>query len=117
VRQWLDAGIVVSAGSNTPAAIYDPEHPFIGLFMLSDNLSKVGQLVSGQAISRRELLEIYTRNSAYAMKREHEFGTLAENMLADFIVVDTDLLDCEPQELHDAKVLATYLGGELVYER
>lgn len=115
MRQWLDAGIVVSAGSNRGGStIQSIRSSACSCFR---NLSKVGQLVSGQAISRRELLEIYTRNSAYAMKREHEFGTLAENMLADFIVVDTDLLDREPQELHDAKVLATYLGGELVYER
>ena len=35
------------------------------------------------------------------MKREHEFGTLAENMLADFIVVDLFANYCTGRE--DAK--------------
>ena len=41
---------------------------------------------------------------------------LAPGRLADFIVLDRDPLTVAAAELKDVKVLATFLGGELVHE-
>ena len=38
-------------------------------------------------------------------------------MYADFITVDTDLLSCSDQAILNAKVTATWVNGEKVYQR
>lgn len=116
-RDWIDAGFAVSAGSNTPAAVYDSAHPFIGLFALATGETQVGVLVPGQSVSRRQALEIYTRNGAAAMGLLHEFGSIEPGKIADITVVDQDILFCSDTDLKNAKVTATYFGGQLVYER
>jgi predicted amidohydrolase YtcJ len=114
---WMGAGLLLSAGSNTPAAIYDPEHPLLGLHTLQTGATRVGNLVEGQGISRRQAIEAYTRNGAQALGFEHEYGSLREGRRADFVVFDKDVVNCVDSVLVDAKVLATYFGGKVVYER
>jgi hypothetical protein len=48
---------------------------------------------------------------------EKEKGSLEIGKYADFIMLDTDLLKCEPGKILSAKVLATFVGGEKVFER
>ena len=48
---------------------------------------------------------------------EKEKGSLEKGKLADFIIVDTDLMKAEPMALYAAKVLYTFVGGEKVYEK
>jgi predicted amidohydrolase YtcJ len=116
-RDWFEDGLIVSAGSNTPAAVYDPERPFIGLYTLATGITRVGSLVKDQSISRRQAVEAFTRNGAYAMKQQNQFGSIAPGMIADFILVDTNLLDCDDTAIAEAKVLETYFGGKQVYAR
>jgi len=114
---WSAAQLLLTAGSNTPAAIYDAEHPLIGLFTLQTGVTRVGALTEDQHISRRQAIEAYTRNGSLAMGFAHEYGSLEAGKRADCAVFDTDILTCPDAALMDAKVLTTYFGGEPVYER
>jgi predicted amidohydrolase YtcJ len=114
---WIDAGLLVSAGSNTPAAIYDTEHPLLGLYTFQTGDTRVGRLIDGQGVSRRQAIEAYTRNGAAALGFAHEYGTLEPGKFADLVVFDTDVLTCADSALTNAKVLATYFAGEPVYQR
>lgn len=116
-RDWFADSLKVSAGSNTPAAVYDPEHPFIGLYTLATGMTRVGSLVKDQSISRRLAIEAFTRNGAYAMKQESQFGSIEPGKIADFVVVDTNLLDCDDARIPEAKVLETYFDGKQVFSR
>ena len=116
-RDWIDAGFLVSTGSNTPAAIYDPDHPFLGMYSLATGETRVGVLVRDQGVTRREAIEICTRNGAEALGIANDIGTLEAGKFADFTIVDKDILSCSNEQLLDAKILATYFNGELVYER
>ena len=42
---------------------------------------------------------------------------MEKGKLADFIIVDTDLMKAEPMALYTAKVLYTFVGGEKVHEK
>jgi hypothetical protein len=114
---WMGAGLLLSAGSNTPAAIYDPERPLLGLHTLLTGVTRVGSLIEGEEISRRQAIEAYTRNGALSMGFAQEYGSLETGKRADFVVLDTDVLTCATPDLVDAKVLTTWFGGEVVYER
>ncbi|MGC2447434.1 MAG: amidohydrolase family protein, partial [Candidatus Sulfotelmatobacter sp.] len=59
----------------------------------------------------------YTRNGAYVGFEEHEKGSLESGKLADFIVVDRDVLSVPSEELKDVQVLQTYVGGKLVFDK
>lgn len=116
-RDWIDAGLVVSTGSNTPAAIYDPEQPFLGHYCLLTGDTLAGKLMPGQEIDREDMLRAFTRNGAHALHRDRQIGSIEAGKYADLVVVDHDLLTCDAREVAETKVLATYVGGELVYER
>ncbi|VWM19565.1 Uncharacterised protein [Collinsella intestinalis] len=52
-----------------------------------------------------------------ATGREGELGQIAPGYLADFVVLDRDITACDPSEIQGARVVATYVAGERVYER
>ena len=114
---WMQAGLLVSAGSNTPAAIYDADHPLLGLYTLATGDTRAGKLAEGQSVSRRQAIEAFTRNGAQALGFLSEYGSLEMGKMADFAVFDTDILECSDDELKDAKVISTYFEGEQVYHR
>lgn len=116
-RRWLDAGLLVSAGTNAPAVAYDPEAPFIGPYSLCTGQTLAGELIPGERISREEMLKIYTINGARTMGMERLIGSIEVGKMADLVVLDTDIIGCSDAELAKAKVLKTYFEGELVYER
>ena len=63
------------------------------------------------------MIRFYTINCARALFQDKYVGSLEKGKLADFIVLDTDLLTCPPDAIRDAKVLRTYLDGKLVFKR
>ncbi|MDR7464964.1 MAG: amidohydrolase family protein, partial [Armatimonadota bacterium] len=71
-----------------------------------------------ETLSVQEALRAYTVGAAYASGEEAIKGTLAPGRLADFIVVDRDLLAeaaADPQVLLETRVLATVVGGTPVH--
>jgi predicted amidohydrolase YtcJ len=63
-----------------------------------------------------EALHAYTFEGAYASFEESEKGTLKPGMLADLVLVDRDLTGIPPEQIRDAKVLMTVVGGRVVYD-
>ena len=76
-----------------------------------------GGWLPSEKISAAAALRNYTLGSAYAASDEANLGSLEPGKYADFIVLDQNPLTIDPQELQQTKVLATYLGGNLIYER
>mgnify|MGYP002623708831 CR=1 FL=1 len=76
-----------------------------------------GQLHPEEALTRDQALRFYTQNNAYLIFQEENLGTLETGKLADMVVLDRDILTCHVDDIVETKVLATYLGGKLVYER
>jgi predicted amidohydrolase YtcJ len=115
VRSWLDGGVVVGGGSDSPVT---PYQPLLGLWQartrhIAGTEEPVGRL---QAVSGEEALALYTRDAAYVSFSEHERGMLREGLLADWTVLSVDPVACEPEALRDARVLATAVDGRPVHE-
>lgn len=73
--------------------------------------------VPAQKISVEEALKAYTINAAYASFDEEVKGSLRKGKLADFVIIDQDLTKIDPVKIREAKILQTFVGGRVVYER
>lgn len=69
------------------------------------------------ALDRQETLRGMTIWAAKANFEEMEKGSLEKGKLADFVILDADIMKVVPEKLLAIKVVATFLGGEKVYER
>jgi hypothetical protein len=67
------------------------------------------------ALSREETLRGMTIWAAKAAFEEKEKGSLEKGKAADFIMLDTDLMNCETPAILKATVLKTYINGEKVF--
>ena len=72
--------------------------------------------VPAEKITVEDALRAYTINGAYAMFSESDRGTLEVGKLADLVLIDRDLTRIPTPEIRDARVVATVVGGRLVYE-
>lgn len=70
-----------------------------------------------QNLSLEEAVKAYTINAAYVMRQEDLAGSLEVGKLADMIVLDRNIFEIDPTEINQTKVEATYLEGEVVFER
>jgi predicted amidohydrolase YtcJ len=97
----------------------NPYNPFLGMATAISRKAKFyeGRLHPEEALSREEAIRFYTINNAMVLRCENRVGSLEPGKLADFIIVDTDLLKCPEEKIVDTKVLSTYIGGKLVYKR
>lgn len=69
------------------------------------------------ALTREEALRGMTIWAAKSNFEEKEKGSLEPGKLADFIILDKDIMKAGDNELLQINVLKTFLGGEKVYER
>jgi predicted amidohydrolase YtcJ len=113
LKSFVDAGCVLPGSSDRPVV---SGAPLLGLVDMVRRRTAEGRLLGpAERLTPMQALRAYTFGSAYAAFREHDLGTLEEGKLADFAVLSADPTDEET--LEDAAVLATVIGGELVYER
>ncbi|GAA1495357.1 amidohydrolase [Paeniglutamicibacter kerguelensis] len=117
IKSWMDGGLTVTGGSDNPAVVYDPDRPFLSQYSALTGDTMAGVLLPGQQITREQMLRMYTINNAYACWQEDVRGSIELGKLADFTVLDRDILTCADQEIAELQVLQTYVGGELVHER
>jgi len=68
-----------------------------------------------EAISLDEAVRGYTTNAAAALWRDRDTGSLSIGKFGDLIMLDRDIFAIPPQELGDARVVLTLLGGREVY--
>ncbi|MDD3402043.1 MAG: amidohydrolase [Hespellia sp.] len=118
MRELLDAGTVLSLGSDYPVVGIEPLNEIYGAITRQTFDGKPeGGWYPEQRITMAEALKAYTWGSAYCEGCEEDFGTLAEGKLADIIVLDKNLFEVEPKEILDTKVVLTMLDGNIIYEK
>jgi predicted amidohydrolase YtcJ len=115
-KSYIENGIIEAAGSDVPVT---PLSPWWGIWaaVVRRDMQSGQILAPEERISVEQALTLYTRNGAYAGFEEDRKGSLEAGKLADFIVVDRDVLTVPSDELKDVKVLQTFIGGRSVYER
>ncbi len=114
-KEFMDNGVALAFGTDYPV---EPITPFRGVYAAVTRKNEAGnkEYVAGQKISIHQAIAAYTIGSAYAQFAENEKGILAPGMLADFIVLDRDIIDVAPAEILKTRVLRTVVGGQTVYD-
>ena len=55
---------------------------------------------------------MYTTNNAWLLFKENQVGSLEPGKFADFVVVDTDVMNCPAGQIEEGEGAADVLGGE-----
>ncbi len=122
LRSIFEAGAVAGGGSDHMQKIgslraVNPYNPFLAMWTTITRKAKgyEGTLHPEETLSREQALRLYTINNAYLMFLEDQIGSLEPGKLADFVIVDTDILTCPVDSIRNTRVLQTYLAGKLIY--
>ena len=115
LRSWLAAGVTVGGGSDGPnLATLAPLFAFWQ--MRRRAVEGLEEPVGVQeAVDAQQALELYTTGAAQ-VARAPERGRLAPGCVADLVALDVDPLSATPEECRDGHVLATLVGGDLVFD-
>jgi len=115
-RSLVAAGSRIPGGSDFPV---ESINPFLGIHAAVTRQDLAGEPRGGwrgdQRLTIEEAVGAFTRDAAYAVHAEDVAGSLAPGKLADFIILSDDIFSVNPGEIPSIRVLATVLGGEIVY--
>jgi predicted amidohydrolase YtcJ len=113
--EFLRAGVRLAFGTDFPI---EPVTPFRGIYaaVTRESLEADGAYYREQAITVEAAIAAYTTGAAYAEFAENEKGTLEPGMVADFVVLDSDLTKAPPNRIPATRVLRTVVGGVTVFE-
>ncbi len=114
VRAYLDHGVMSAAGTDASVVPYPPLKT-IYHFVTRDTISG-GVLGADQKITREEALRLSTINNAYLTFEEKSKGSIEPGKLADFVVLDEDILTIPAKRIEGMKVEMTVVGGKPVYD-
>ena len=69
-----------------------------------------------EGLSREQALRSMTIWAAKAAFEENDKGSLETGKFADFVILDTDLMNASPQQVLNAKIEGTWIAGEKVFD-
>jgi hypothetical protein len=68
-----------------------------------------------EAPTRRQALEMYTRNSAFEANEDDQRGTLEPGKLADLAVLSSDYMTVPVKQVGQIRSVLTMVGGNIVF--
>ncbi len=116
IKEFIDAGAIVTFGSDWPAGTPDAD-PWRGLEAMitrKDTASNSGDAL-GEGIDLQDAIKAFTINGAMAMMHEDVAGSIEVGKHADMILLDRNLFEIPPSEISEVKVLRTVFAGEAVH--
>ena len=116
-RSLIDAGAPWCINSDFAVTTLNP-FEIIETAVTRQTPRKRGQcdpFVPDQRITAGEALLGYTRNAAAACWRSHHTGALMRGMSGDFIILDRNILSCDPYAISETEVQLTVLAGHEVW--
>jgi len=117
----LNQGVVVTFGSDlnslNPGSIYKP----LEQIEIGHTRQAIGQPQAAvmpeesQRLSVPELLRCYTINGAYMLHMEKKIGSISVGKQADLVLLDKNLFEISPYDIHSARILLTMMDGKVTY--
>ncbi|MEP6618841.1 MAG: amidohydrolase [bacterium] len=117
-RSLLNTGIVIPNGSDAPVESINPLFSFHSAVSRQDADNwPAGGWFPEQKMTRDEALKSMTIWPAFAAFQEATMGSLTPGKLADFVILDRDIMTVADRDILGTMIVATYIGGKAVYER
>lgn len=111
----LKSGTVIANGTDAPVEDVDPIACFYA--SVTRRMADGRVFVPEQRMTRRQALRSYTLDAAYAAFEEDLKGSLTPGKLADVVVLSEDIMTVADDEIRQAQVVVTIVGGKVLYER
>ncbi len=70
-----------------------------------------------ERLSIEQLLRGFTIDAAWQLHREQDLGSIEVGKLADLVVLERNIFEIEPHEIHATEVFLTILGGDEIFRR
>ena len=110
-RSLIDKGILSPGHSDCPVCT---PNPWVGIYGLVTRKTSGGaQLSPEEAITPMEAIRAYTIDGAKSAWEEDIKGSIEEGKVADLIVVDSDPLTIENEDLKNVGTVLTMVGGNI----
>lgn len=117
-RRLLDAHARIAFGTDWPV---EPITPLEGLYAAVTRKDRAGEPGDGwfadQRLTMEEAIKLYTLDAAYAEFMEDRKGKIQPGYLADMVIFDRNLLAIPADQIMQAQVDVTIVGGHVVYQR
>ena len=112
-RSWLDAGAIVSAGTDAAR----PVNPMLTVWgMLTRGTRDAGVLGAEEAIDRHAALELLTSAGARFTNEIDRRGTLEPGKLADLVAYEQDPLTTPLDDLPELRPALTIVGSRATHD-
>ena len=116
-KSFLNHGVRLALGTDWPVA---PLDPMLTLYAATTRATLDGKHPGGwfpeQKLSAQEAISAYTMGSAYAEFQEHDKGSIEPGKLADFVLLNADVLKIPAEKIRNVRVQKTWVGGVEVYD-
>ena len=118
IRSLIDAGILVTSSTDVPSSGGAP-CDVCGIVEAGVNGTRgdmeVVRVDPSELVSVEQALDIMTINGAKQLQIEAERGSVEVGKYADFVLIDKDITTCDPDKIHEGKVVSVYFEGREVY--
>lgn len=116
--ELIASGARLAAGSDWSVSSPDPVQAIhIAVNRVSPGSERRPLGPDSQRLTLTEALNAYTQGTARINHLDHATGRLEAGYYADLAILDRNLFDLPPEEIHTARVDETWIGGERVYSR
>ena len=113
MKSAYEAGLRPAMHSDSPVA---PVNPLFNMWAAVNRKTSSGRVVAaGQAITPEQALAAYTINPAYQFGMERDAGSLEVGKFADFVVLNSNPMKVDPDEIRNIQIVATVMGGRTTY--
>ncbi|RYD74888.1 MAG: amidohydrolase, partial [Sphingobacteriales bacterium] len=116
-KQLLKNASILAGGSDFPV---EGINPLLGFYAAVSRQDAKGFPKNGfqmqDALTREEALRSMTIWAAYSNFEEKQKGSIEKGKMADFAILEKDIMKIDLPEILQTKVLKTYIGGKMVYK-
>ena len=111
-KKLFELGAVVNFGTDFPIV---EVNPFENIRLAVTRKTKDETFTPELSIGLHNCIKAYTINNAYSNFNDDAIGSIKIGKVADFIIMEDDLFEINPDDISKAKVWKTYFNGEEVY--
>lgn len=117
----IRSGAVVTYGADIPGVLISEIAPLIQI-EAAVTRQRPGYpndriFVERQRVSVEQALAAMTINAAYQIRLEDKIGSLEVGKRADLVVLERNLLEIDPHEIHSTAVKFTMMDGRVTFEQ